>query len=1150
MRPVRHPTRILALVLLGTLTSCRDTTGPPVATTIALSSTSLTFASLDEVQPLIATVLDQGGATLMGATVTWMSSATSVATVSPAGVVTAVANGAATITATSGSATGSASVTVQQVAASVSVAPDALVLAGPGDTATVAATVLDAGGSEIAAPALTWSSGDDAVATVDAAGLVTAVATGAVTVSAAAPTAGAPAVDDVALTVEDGVLATPAGGQLTLAGGAAGLLLAAGAVSERVFVTAEPATGLPAAPAAIAGTAFDFGPDGLAFAQPVTLTIAYDPADVAPAPESELRIHELVGGVWVPRPGGSVDTGAHEASAAIDGFSVYAVVQRLAVATASLPDGAEGVAYGGVPLDATGGDGSYAWALAAGSDPLPQGLGLAADGTVSGTPTTAGTSTFTVEVSSAGGTAQRALSITVHGALAITTAALPDAIEGVAYGPEALVATGGDGSYAWALAAGSDPLPDGLGLTAAGVLSGTPTTPGTSSVTVEVASGDGQSAQRTLSLAVNATLAVSTTSLADGVEGVDYGTASLVATGGDGSYAWALAAGSGPLPDGLALGANGDVTGTPTTAGASGFTVEVTSGDGQTATRALSITIQAAGADRLAITTEPSTVATSAVAFPQQPAVQLRDAGGGDIGTAGVVVTAALASGSGALGGTTTATTDGGGLATFADLAITGEGAHTLAFTATAFTSTTSATITVTDVTPLSDGVPLTGLSGLEGEAAYFVFTVPPSTTQLELAMSGGTGDADMHVREGALPTLVDYDCRPFLVGDETCVFQSPAAGDWYVLLNAFTDYSGVTLTATTGCTLNSPDDADGDRLPDCVETNTGVFVSALDTGTDPNDPDTDGDAIDDGDEVLGTVDGLDLPGFGVSPLVPTVLIEYDWFDDNGHSHRPTAAQLALVTASFAAQGIEIIHDYGQGPAPFTGGNFIDDPDGNVDALGGEYYGYKAANFDANRNGYFHYNLHPHQYAGGNSSGLAQINGDDFITATLTFYGDDLAVAGTIQHELGHNLGLLHGGFENRNRKPNYNSVMNYNYQFRGIDDDCTPISDGVLSYSSGVNPTLDENDLDETLGICGGAPGWDWNEDGDALDQGVVADINKYWNPPDPSGDGSFDVLADYDDWSNISYNGIGDFDGAVPDGMRALVACPPPPPWLLNRE
>jgi hypothetical protein len=352
-----------------------------------------------------------------------------------------------------------------------------------------------------------------------------------------------------------------------------------------------------------------------------------------------------------------------------------------------------------------------------------------------------------------------------------------------------------------------------------------------------------------------------------------------------------------------------------------------------------------------------------------------------------------------------------------------------------------------------------------------------------------------------------------------------------------------------TPCTLSSLPDTDGDRLPDCVETNTGVFVSTLDTGTDPTVADTDGDAISDGDEVLGTLAGLDLPGLGVSPLVPSILLEYDWFDDGGHSHRPTAVQVAMVTASFAAQGIEVIHDYGQGPAPFDRGNLIADADGNVDGFGPEYFGYKAANFDANRNGYFHYVFVPHSYNFGGSSGLAQYPGDDIIVATLTFYTNNLAVAGTIQHELGHNLFLHHGGGDAINRKPNYNSVMSYNYQFGGVDNNCTPPRDGVLDYSHGLNPSLNENNLDETQGICGNppGPGWDWNQDGDAVDVGIAVDINHQWNtmPYPVVGDGSFNILIDYDDWGNLVYTGISDLDGA---GVTAtqIISCQVPPESL----
>jgi len=89
-----------------------EPTPTPVATSITLSATSLSFALLGDTTQLAATVKDAAGTVMAGATVTWATSAAAVATVSATGLVTAVANGSATITATSGSASATASVSV------------------------------------------------------------------------------------------------------------------------------------------------------------------------------------------------------------------------------------------------------------------------------------------------------------------------------------------------------------------------------------------------------------------------------------------------------------------------------------------------------------------------------------------------------------------------------------------------------------------------------------------------------------------------------------------------------------------------------------------------------------------------------------------------------------------------------------------------------------------------------------------------------------------------------------------------------------------------------------------------------------------------------------------------------------------------------
>src|SRR5206468_2697878 len=109
------------------------------------------------------------------------------------------------------------------------------------------------------------------------------------------------------------------------------------------------------------------------------------------------------------------------------------------------------------------------------------------------------------------------------------------------------------------------------------------------------------------------------------------------------------------------------------------------------------ITVGAGAASQLTLTTQPSATAQSGVAFAQQPVVQLRDGAGNAVSQPGVTVTAAIATGPGAVGGTLTATTTSGGTASFTNLSIGGAvGDRTLSFSASGVTSVESGTITVT----------------------------------------------------------------------------------------------------------------------------------------------------------------------------------------------------------------------------------------------------------------------------------------------------------------------------------------------------------------------------------------------------------------------------------------------------------------------
>ncbi len=79
----------------------------------------------------------------------------------------------------------------------------------------------------------------------------------------------------------------------------------------------------------------------------------------------------------------------------------------------------------------------------------------------------------------------------------------------------------------------------------------------------------------------------------------------------------------------------------------------------------------------------------------------------------------------------------------------------------------------------------------------YHIF-VPAGATNLTYAISGGSGDLDLHVKFGSPPTLAVFDCRPYLGGNnETCNFVNPAEGFWFALLDVYADAGGATLTAT-----------------------------------------------------------------------------------------------------------------------------------------------------------------------------------------------------------------------------------------------------------------------------------------------------------------------------------------------------------------
>jgi hypothetical protein len=257
------------------------------------------------------------------------------------------------------------------------------------------------------------------------------------------------------------------------------------------------------------------------------------------------------------------------------------------VATTVIPNGIIGTHYA-TTLTTHDGKAPYKWS--AGSA-LPKGLTLSSSGQLSGVPSASGTTSFVVNVTDASKPANAAtatLSLTVP-ALTITTASLPSDPVDKAYPATTLKTDSGKKPIKWSLTGGA--LPPGLKLSTAGGLTGTPTAPGTYSVTISAAdsSAPANTATRAFQIVITP-MTITTASLAAGVVKHAYST-KLAVTGGKAPLAWKVGAG---LPPGLKLSAAGILSGTPTTVGSYTFTVtasDATKPIAQTASATFTITI-------------------------------------------------------------------------------------------------------------------------------------------------------------------------------------------------------------------------------------------------------------------------------------------------------------------------------------------------------------------------------------------------------------------------------------------------------------------------------------------------------------------------------------------------------------------------------
>jgi uncharacterized repeat protein (TIGR01451 family) len=356
---------------------------------------------------------------------------------------------------------------------------------------------------------------------------------------------------------------------------------------------------------------------------------------------------------------------------------------------------------------------------------------------------------------------------------------------------------------------------------------------------------------------------------------------------------------------------------------------------------------------------------------------------------------------------------------------------------------------------------------------------------------------------------------------------------------------------------------------------------------------DIDDDGIPDGVERVGIKDDdgnviLNMAALGADPCRKTIAVEIDYMADAEHSHRPTDAAVAELVTAFDIAPVDAVTacPYPGFPRKPKGIDLIVIRDQQLPEQSNIDYPAAAQavrdpNFDARRRPYFHYSLWVHGFTiNGRSPGAQGVccfedaGGKDVLVSLGNKHRDpgfDREQSSIFMHELGHALGLDHGGgreldaacdpetadckFET-NCKPNYLSIMNYAF-LKGVikanaanADRCvtSTIDNGSckIDYSHSALPQLDETGLIEKDGVkdgdlitiwspdggptwksaraAGGPINWD-NDDPPNTDETVAVDINDLDSPDflvlfcegSPG-----QVLDGYDDWHNLKYRGV----------------------------